>query len=134
MMNALSFDASNPYAISELEMHDLIRQLESQSSYQKAQQFHLTGEQRTEMAKFLADVDKEEINYRDAVRKAAVSRMTWKIEGELRQKLVPEISKKLIDEIEEVLREKLKLIDQIDLSVLRTLVESTKVLTKTLQK
>jgi hypothetical protein len=86
------------------------------------------------MAKFLADVDKEEINYRDAVRKAAVSRMTWKIEGELRQKLVPEISKKLIDEIEEVLREKLKLIDQIDLSVLRTLVESTKVLTKTLQK
>ena len=130
-MSNLDFDTSNPYAISELEMADVIRRLKSQSAYEKVQ---LADGQRAEMAKFLADADKEEISYKDAVRNAAVSRMTWKIEGEMRRKLVPEISKKLTEEIEEVLREKLKLIDQIDLSVLRTLVESTKVFAKTLQK
>ena len=133
-MNRLNCDPLNPYEISELEMVDLLQQLEGQVAYQKVQRFQLTEGQVEELAKFLGEVDAEIMSRRDAIKDAAVRRMTWQLEDELRTKLVPEISKKLTDDIEGALREKLELIDQIDLRVLRSLAESTEILRKTIKR
>ena len=117
-MTVIHFEIKHQHSLSELEIEQLLDLLKTQVAYSNiATPRELSADHLSELKQFLDDVDEGQENYEDKVMAAAIRKMTWQIESQVRPGLMAEVKQKINDE----LRQKLDLIDSIDLSLLRKL-------------